>query len=261
MIINRVLRVGLTITSAIVLALAVGYYYQMPWAIQTWPWQDGRLTYIFIASILAGIGAGILWIALSHEWGHLAAGSLNLLITMGGISTFLLFRALQEGWSHLLFYILAAGLAVVINFMIFTYAHRLTSTNLSPLPKLVFVSYQLFSAILLLVGGALILNVQRVMPWPLQPETSVLIGFIFFGNAFYFLYALLRPYWQYGRAQLWSFLVYDMVLISPFMAHWASVRPELRASLLIYTVILIYSGILSAAYLFFIRQERLQLAE
>ena len=55
---------------------------------------------------------------------------------------------------------------------------------------------------------------------------------------------------MYARAQLWSFLVYDLVLIMPFLAHFAVVKPELLPSLLIYTAVLIGSGAMASYYLF-----------
>lgn len=66
------------------LVLAVGYSFQMPWTVNTWPWPDGRLSYLFVGSILAAIAAVTLWIGVSGEWEPLAAGALNLIVMMGG---------------------------------------------------------------------------------------------------------------------------------------------------------------------------------
>lgn len=129
------------------------------------------------------------------------------------------------------------------------WAHRLPARNPIPTPRLVSVSYGLFAAILVLIGVALILKTPNIMPWPLKPETSAVFGWIFLGDAFYFLYGLLRPSWQYARAQLWSFLAYDLVLNSSGLTllRWARNGPMIN--LLVYLVVLVYSGGL-AIYLF-----------
>jgi len=243
----------LMVTGLICCLLAVGYFWQADWALATWPWPDGRLTYMFIASMWAAVGAALLWIALAEAWGHLAAGGLNLLVTMGGFTLYfgLLARQTDEGglWGYALF----GGLAVAANLLIIGWSHRLNMTTTTPLPRLVYYSYILFVIVLLLIGLGLIGQRPNIMPWPLRPETSVLVGLIFFGNAFYFIYALLRPYWEYGRAQLWSFLVYDLVLIGPLVAHWPNVRQDLSLNLFVYIVVLLYSGALAAYYLFWHR--------
>lgn len=254
---ERIASFLLIITGIVVLVLAAGYYFRSPWAIWTWPWPDGRLTYIFIASILAAIAVAIIWIGFTREWGHLAAGSLNLLITMSGITAFLVLHSGRTGQVQLLGYAAFAGVTVVLNLLILIWSRRFQIPDPTPLPGPVRLSYMLFTMILFLVGAALIFQTPNVMPWPLRPETSVLIGFIFFGNAFYFLYALLRPYLQFGRAQLLSFLVYNLVLIGPLLGHLAAVNPELRTSLIVYLAILFYSGLLAVYYLFLHRATRL----
>jgi hypothetical protein len=125
-----------------------------------------------------------------------------------------------------------------------------------PLPFMVKFSYALFILVLVVVGTALILKRPNTFPWPLKPETSVMIGLIFIGDAFYFLYGLLRPYWPYSRAQLWSFLVYDLVLIVPFLDHLGKVQPELRMSLVSYIAVLVYSALIAIYYLFIYPQRR-----
>jgi hypothetical protein len=249
----RVLLVGAGIAD---LVLAAGYAMQMPWATSTWPWPDGRLSYLFVASILAAIGAAVIWIGLTADWGVMAAGALNLIVMMGGIAVFLFSLAAQPDRGHLLIFAVVCGVVAVANLPIFLWAHWLPATERTPTPRLILFSFGLFTVILFLVGGALILRTPNVMPWPLNLDTSVLIGWIFFGDAFYFLYALVRPRWQFARAQLWSFLAYDLVLIVPFIGHLSAVRPELLNSLLIYLVVLVYSGGLATYYLFIDRRTR-----
>ena len=104
--------------------------------------------------------------------------------------------------------------------------------------------------LLTLVGGALVLHKANIFPWPLDPQQSVLYGWIFLGAACYFLYALLKPAWSNAQGQLLGFLAYDLVLIVPFLNHFATVKADLRINLIVYTSVLIYSGSLATYYLF-----------
>jgi len=234
----------------IILVLAAGYAFQWPWAIATWPWPDGRLSYLFVASIQAAIAAAMLWIGLSGEWGSLPAGALNLLVMNGGLAVFMLGRAGQPGQGHLLYYGLGCGLLAVGCLALFVGSMRLPLPANRPTPRLVRLSFAMFTVILVLVGVALIRQTPQVMPWPLRPETSIVIGWIFFGDAFYFLYALLRPSVAAARAQLWSFLAYDLVLLGPFLLLLGRVAPEQATSLVIYLAVLFYSCGLAVYYLF-----------
>jgi hypothetical protein len=232
------------------LALAAGFFFQTEWATGLWFYPDGRLTYIFIASILAAIAAALIWIAFSEEYEAVPAGALNLFILFGGWSVYLFSWSGADGGDN--WRLLAAGFGLVafFNFILFLRTVRLSLPAGGRLPRLVRFSYSVFTLILFTVGILLILQTPGIMPWPLLPETSVLIGWIFFGNGFYFLYAVLHPYWFSARSQLWSFLIYDLVLIGPLLGHLSRVQPELFTSLLVYLAILFYSGGLAFFYLY-----------
>jgi hypothetical protein len=88
-----------------------------------------------------------------------------------------------------------------------------------------------------------------VFPWELNPDSSVVFGCIFLGDAFYFIYGLFRPRWGNAFGQLLSFLAYDLVLIIPFVLLFDTVKPDHRINLIVYTAVLIYSGGLAAYYL------------
>lgn len=66
---------------------------------------------------------------------------------------------------------------------------------------------------------------------------------------------LALPPVSYACAQLWSFLAYDLVLIGPFLGHFANVKPEQRMSLILYTTVLIYSGAVAVYYLLIDRKH------
>lgn len=238
-----------------ILILAAGYFWQWPWAIATWPWADGRLSYTFIAAIQAAIAAALIWIGVTREWGAMAGGALNLVVMMAGLAVLFALRASQgrpELWPYAVF----SMLSVPVNAGIFWWSHRLPLRDNRPAPRPVRLSFVLFTAVLLLVGGALLLRLAYIFPWPLNPDSAAVFAWIFIGDAFYFLYAVWRPKWQYASAALWSFLAYDLVLIGRFLLHFGSVTPELRLSLFVYTAVLIFSGTLAVYYLFINRETR-----
>lgn len=54
------------------------------------------------------------------------------------------------------------------------------------MPGLVRASFLVFAIVLVLVGTALIMRYPAVFPWPLQPQSSVVSGWVFLGAAMYF---------------------------------------------------------------------------
>lgn len=237
------------------LILAAGYTLQLPWAVGTWPWPDGRLSYLFIASILAAIGVAVLWIGGTDDAGALPAGALNLVVMLGGIAGYLVATG-EAGRPAFHVYAAGAGALALGNLVLCWWGLRLPVRDHRPLPRTVRVSYVAFAAILVVVGGALLVGVRDVLPWPLRPDTAAVFGWVYVGDAFYFLYAAARPYWAQARVQLWSFLAYDLVLIGPFLGHLAAVRPEHRASLFVYLAVLVYSAGLATYYLLLDQRTR-----
>jgi hypothetical protein len=79
------IRIAVFVGGWIILALAIGFIFQLPFATGIWPWPDGRLSFLFIGSILAAVSAAALWIGWTGELGALPAGSLNILVI--GITT------------------------------------------------------------------------------------------------------------------------------------------------------------------------------
>lgn len=244
------LRLTFVAGSIVLILLAAGYLWQLPWAIATWPWPDGRLSYTFVASILAAIAIAAFWIGCSGELGAAAAGALNVLVIAVGMACYLVWLALGNGRSALLPYAFVTALAALASLCLFWWSRRVAIRDPRPTPGLVLVAFGFFVAILFAAGSALVLRVPAIFPWPLKSESSVMFGLIFIGDAFYFLYALLIPRWHNAKAQLLSFLAYDLVLFPVFIPHIATVQPEHRLSLTIYLGVLAASCLLALYYLF-----------
>ena len=237
-----------------ILALAFGFIFRIPLALSIWPWEDGRYSYLFIGSILAAVSAAAIWIGWTGELGALPAGSLNVFVIALTTSVYF-FKLVSQGRSELFGVGIASVLMTLTSGAAFLWSRRLPLTDPRPTPALVKVSFGIFIAALFLAGGALVLCLP-VFPWDLNPDSSVVFGCIFLGDAFYFLYGLFRPRWGNAFGQLLSFLAYDLVLIVPFVLLFDTVKPERMLNLVVYTVVLVYSGGLAVYYLLIDPQTR-----
>lgn len=250
----KFIRYLLLIGGLVILALAFGFIFRIPLALRLWPWEDGRYSYLFIGSILAAISAAALWIGWTGELGILPAGSLNVFV-IALTSAIYFFKLLSDGRPGILVPGIASVLVALASGGTFLWSRRLPLNDPRPTPALVKISFGIFVASLLLAGGALLFKAP-VFPWDLNPDSSVIFGCIFLGDAFYFLHALLRPRWQNAAGQLLSFLVYDLVLIAPFLFLFNTVKPGHLINLVVYVTVLIYSGALAVYYLFIHHKTR-----
>jgi hypothetical protein len=233
----------------LLLVLAAGYVVRASWATALWPWPDSRLSYIFIGAIVSAIAAALIWIGFAREWGAIAAGALNLTVTAGGMSVFLFWLWASTNQQNLLGYAVGAALFVLFNIALFVWSLRYPIRDARSTPIFVRASFVVFVTVLLATGAALLLKIPNVMPWPLKPETSVMFAWIYIGDALYFIYALAYPQWHNSRAQLWSFLLYDAVLLPPLFALISTVPPERAVSLVVYLGVLVYSAAVAIYYL------------
>lgn len=240
----------------VMLLLALGFIFRAPIATALWPWPDGRLSYLFVGSIFAAASAAALLIGWTGEPGALPAGALNVFV-IGLCFSFVFFQlAAREDHLNLIPYGLVSILIAVSSGIAFLWSRRLPIHDPRLTPLLVRISFGIFVVVLILSGIALILRFP-IFPWTLTPDSSVLFGCIFIGDAFYFLHGLLVPRWHNARGQLLSFLAYDLVLIGPFLGLFTTVDRAFRLNLIVYLLVLLYSGALATYYLFVKEQTRL----
>ncbi|HUM71421.1 MAG TPA: hypothetical protein PLK31_21540 [Chloroflexota bacterium] len=148
-------------------------------------------------------------------------------------------------------------LGALFGLWLFWWSRRFPLDDAIPTPRPVYWSFVIFIIALVIVSIRLILQVPNAIPWAITPELSVVIGWMFVGAALYFAYGLLFPVWVNAAGQLAGFLVYDVVLIVPFLTRLPTVTDEHRLGLTIYTAVVIYSGLLAIYYLFIHRPTRL----
>lgn len=251
------IRSGLILGAAVILLLAVGFVFRLPQATRLWPWADSRLADLFVASILAAVGVPLLWIGATGELGAAAAGALDLMVTYLGAGGYLTQRYLRQGSARLLVAAIVCGVGLIGVAGVYLGSRRIPLCDPRPMPRLARISFAIFALILVAVGIALIRQAAYVFPWPLNPGSSVLYGWIFLGASVYFLHGVCRPQWANTCGQLLGFLAYDLILIGPLVRLFATVRPEHRTSLIVYTAVLGYSAGLALYYLLIDRATRL----
>lgn len=242
-------KTTLIIIGLIQLVLAVGFFFQQAWATSLWPVPDTRLSYAFIAAILAGGAAPLIWAGLSGEMASLAGYGMSFGIMYAGMGISALLFYLSEQSPALAWFSLVMVVLAVLGGIIFMRTRRMVE-NRQPTPRIVI--YAFIAEVLVLAGAGilLILRVPNTLPWNLSQESSVLYGWVFLGLAFYYLYAVLHPQWIHALGPLLGFLVYDLVLFSPLFARFGNLQPEHVLGQVAASVIIIFSAALGVYYLF-----------
>lgn len=254
---RQYIRFGLVIGGVLFLILTAGFFFRFSWATQLWPWADSRLSFIFVASIFAAISIPILWIGATGEFGAAEAGALELVVTYLGVTAYLVHLYARHGGVHLLIATIVCGVGYLSVLGVYLWSRRIPLRDTRPMPLPIRLSFGVFTVALLAVGIALIRQAPHVFPWPLNPSSSVIYGWIFLGASVYFLHGALRPRWANTCGQLLGFLAYDLILIGPLLQQFATVKPEHRTSLIVYTAVLLYSALLASYYLFINRATRI----
>lgn len=230
---------------ALVLGAAVMFLALPAVAEALWPWELSRLSRIFLASILAASAVPVIWTGFSGEFAAVAAGAIDLAVMYAGMAVYLLVVGSEQPNAGVLPLAIVCVVMAICLFLLFLWSSRLPFLDPRPMPKPVRVSFVIFVCALVAVGAALTIGRQNTFPWPLARDTSVMFGFIYLGAATYFAYGLLRPVWGNAKGQLLGFLAYDIVLIPPFLMHFATVKPAMLPSLTVYTIVLFASAFLA----------------
>lgn len=245
----RSLRPILLAVGILQLILAGGFFFQQPWATSLWPVPDTRLSYAFIAAILAGGAAPLIWIGLSEQFGGLAGYGMSFGIMYAGMALAALLFYLRMRQPALFWFALVLGVAAAFcAALYFRTRNRLQHSQ--PTPQIVRLAFIAEVLVLAGAGVLLLLKVPNTLPWNLSPESSVLYGWVFLGLAFYYLYAVLHTQWIHALGPLLGFLVYDLVLFSPLFARFGSLQPEHILGQVAASAIIVFSAALGVYYLF-----------
>ena len=246
---TRSLRWAILIVSILGALLTLAYAWRFSLATSIWPWADSRLSYIFLSSILgANVGIGV-WVWSTQDLSALKGVLLDAAVVALGVGATSLVVGVRDGSGKALG-IGAAGVIVcpAIVFLLLKLLPRPVVDG-RPTPGFLRGSFAFFTVALLFAVVALFLRAPHIFPWPLQPRSSVAFGWIFLGSAAFYGYATLRPSLSNAYPQMVAFLVYDLILIGPFLRQFSAVSVAHRLSLVLYTAVLISSGLLMIYYL------------
>lgn len=262
---DRVIRTVLWVVVATQAVLALGFVFGFAPAIGLWPFP-GRtpLTNIFIGSIFAAAAAATAWCLVMRSDRGLAGIAIDYLTILVPFTVFSLAQVAggapatppsTDGASASIPHVAAFGVAsaagAVVGLGLLRWSRSHPWRDPRPTPRLVRASFVVFVVALVIVSGLLIARVPGILPWPITPELSTLIGCMFIGASAYFAYGVVRPRWENAGGQLAGFLAYDIVLIVPFVVRLPTIEPGLLPNLVIYTGVVVYSGLLATWYLAF----------
>ena len=256
---KRSIRLIMFMTALVQLVIAVGFFMQLQWTEVLWPFNyTNDLSFIFMSSIAAAAAASTLWCLYTGEERGLAAMALDYIFIFGPLVIFSWQKYNRIPNPDLLLLIGAGASGAIFGIALFFWSHRIPFRQTQPMPYPVRIAFGIFILALILVGGALVLKTDGILPWFLTDEISLLYGWFFIGAAVYFLYGLLYPVWGNAGGQLAGFLAYDLVLIIPFLLYLSDVRPSLMLNLIIYITVLVVSGAIAIYYLFINPNTRLR---
>ena len=252
----RIGRYTLFVVCAVQFFLAIVCFVQLPLAATVWPFPGTTpLTFIFVSSILAAAAASTLWVAASENYGTLTGLGIDYLAVLIPLSILSLQHGASAGDPRLTTLGIMCGLGALFGLSILLWGIRVPIDTTVPMPGPVRWSFVGFILALLIVSTRLLLGVSTI-PWTITPVLSQVIAWMFLGAATYFVYALVRPSWLNAAGQLAGFLAYDVVLIVPFLMRLPTTSPEHMVGLIIYTAVVIYSGLLATFYLFIHKPTR-----
>jgi hypothetical protein len=249
---HRYVRAVLWVVVVAQVVMGLGFVLGVPMAIDTWPFGERTpLTNIFIGSIYAAAAASTAWcLWMGFERG-LAGIALDYLVIFTPFAAYSFIQATggAEPTGHLFVFAVVSALGALVGLGLLAWSLRRPWRDDRPTPVLVRGSFVVFIGALWIVAAALFAQ-ARVLPWPVSDELSILIGSMFLGASAYFAYGVVQPRWENAGGQLAGFLAYDVVLIVPFVVRLPDVADEFRLSLIVYTAVVVYSGLLAAYFLF-----------
>ncbi len=250
---------GLTgLVGFMILVYSLGLYLRLPAVRQLWVWPESPAPgFSFVGSWLAGVAAPLIWIGLTGHLPAIRGGALAGVVAFGGSAVLLWVRHSLPGKERFLpfaimFMLIALGaLAELI------WSTRLPTPEDRKPPPAIRWTFLLFSAILLPVGLGMVLGSPRIFPAELLPDMTRLYGWFFLGSFVYYFFGFLKPSWLNSTGHMLSFLVYDLLLIPPFVQYWSVAPAEFRLNLFFYLTVLVTSMLFCIVFLFMDPRTRL----
>jgi hypothetical protein len=243
----------LAVIATVQAVVGVLFAFNVPAATALFPF-DGRtpLSNIFIGSIFLAAAASTAWCLAEGSERAVAGIALDysgIFVPFAIVAFASALSAAPDRASAVTAFAASCVVAIVFGLWLLRWALRHPWRDPRPLPRAVAIAFVVFTAALVPVGLALVLQVPGILPWAITPELSTLFGCMFLGAALYFAYGLVDRRWENGGGQLAGFLAYDIVLVVPFLVRLPQIDPGLLPNLVVYTAVVIVSGVLATWYL------------
>ena len=239
------IRLILIVAGLVYAILTYGYVTRADWAIALWPWEDGRLSYLFVGSVLSAFAVGALWAGASGRVGAARGSLAGLVLIYGSTGIYLAAISPTAGTTvHA-----AVALSTAFAAAALWWVLRRAPEEARNLPAYVTASCWIFSLALAGAGTALVLRVGTVFPWPLSDQSATIFGLTFLGLATIYADAAARRRIGAGIVVMAGFLAYDLILLPPFLLLFETIAPERLTSLTVYVVVLIYSAVVALVFL------------
>jgi hypothetical protein len=246
------------LSGILILVSSLGLFFGLPAFRNLWIWPGAPpLGLAFAGSWFAGVAVPLIWIGLSGHLAAIRAGALSGVLAFGGSAALLWSRHDLPDRERFLPFAVIFGVGTLFALAGLAWSTRLPDLQNREIPPAIRWAFLVFSAILLPVGLGMAMGSGRIFPVPLSPDMERLYGWFFLGSFAYYFYGFLRPNWLNAAGHMLSFLVYDLLLIPPFLFYWPVVPHEFRLNLLVYLLVMVASLLFCAYFLFLDPRTRL----
>lgn len=240
------------IFSMLLLVYALALYFQIQLAADLWVWPKSLpLARAFAGAWIAGGLIPLIWSGLTGHFAPLRSLALAGIVATGGSAILLFNKHNLAGNERYLPFSLIFLIAFIVIIFVFIKGRQVPASRdnaVSPVVRWVFL---LFTFLLVYFGIALLLDTPNIFPIQLSTDLGAMYGCFFLGSSAYFFFGFLKPtrFWTVGP--MLSFLVYDLLLIPPYLKYATVVPAQFQTSLTIYLGVLISSALFCGYYLIF----------
>ena len=133
---NKNVRYGFFLICAAQLFFAVAFFFQMPFAVNLWPFEGTTsLTFIFIASIFAAAAAATFWAVATENYGALAGVALDYMLILAPVAVLSFQLGASDGKASLTTYGIVCLLGVLFGLGLLLWSIRIPMDTTGPMPR------------------------------------------------------------------------------------------------------------------------------
>lgn len=224
-------------------SFGLGLLFEVAWVADLWIWPRAAApNHAFVGAVALSAAALLLWLARSGWWAAGVPLLVNALVATSGTALALVGAGTSADDARVRVYAWIAGAAAAASALgLLLLRGRTRRADAPPAPP-VQRSFAAFALLFLGVGVAETTGLVEAFPWPLSRTAAQVYGSIALGAAAFFLHLALVPSARSARGALLGFLVYDLAVLLPLANVAPATAPERVPSLVLYAVVLLWSG-------------------